>query len=237
MRFPGKTRRHAARSRGLTLLEVMVAFVVLAGIALLIYGAFDSLSRGRKAETARVERARQARNAVTRIARELSSAYLSLHRPFNQSIATRITAFIGDGRSNFDRVDFTAFAHRRTERDSKESDQAEVGYLVVRDPAVDGKMDLVRREQSPPDLYPKKGGIINVLAENVEAFELKYKDPMTGMWTETWDSTQINGQPNRLPLEISITLTMKALPSTPALTYTTKVMMPMLQPFNFGNIQ
>ncbi len=80
----------------------------------------------------RAERVHEGREALQRIVRDLSAAYLSMHVPTSQALLTEKTAFVGRHATQFDRVDFTAFAHRRTERDSHESDQAEVGYFVAR---------------------------------------------------------------------------------------------------------
>jgi general secretion pathway protein J len=218
----------------MTLLEVLVSLAILAMISLLIYGAFDSMSRGRKGEAARSERARQGREALLRMTRELSESFLSLHNPPVLSLLTRTTVFVGQNSTPFDRVDFTAFAHRRMTRDAKESDQCEVGYFASDDPEVSGKTDLARREQTPIDLDPLRGGVVNVLAENIEAFDIRYLDPLTGTWGDTWDTTQTYGQFNRLPLELKISLTMKGLPGNDATTFTTKVMQPMLKPLQFG---
>ena len=49
-----------------------------------------------------------------------------------------------------------------------------------------------------------------------------------------WDSTQVTGQPGRLPLEVSIRLVLKGIGSAPAVTYATKLTMPMQQPLTFG---
>jgi general secretion pathway protein J len=95
-------------------------------------------------------------------------------------------------------------------------------------------MDLVRREQTPIDMDPKRGGVVNVVAENVESFDLKYLDPLTGQWLDSWDTTQVSGQPSRLPLEIKITLVIKGVPGALSETFTTKLMMPMQQPLSFG---
>jgi general secretion pathway protein J len=230
-------RKYVARrgSRaGMTLLEVLVSLGVLAMISLLIYGAFDSLSRGRKGEAMRVDRARQGRDAMDRITHELQSAFLSMHNPQNIALVTRQTAFIATNSSTFDRIDFSTFAHRRINRDSKESDQAEVGYFVVKDPDHDEKMDLVRREQAPEDYEPKKGGVVNVLAEDVELFDIRFLDPLTSQWVESWDSTQLTGQLNRLPLEIKVTLVLKPVRNSPPYRFVTKFMMPMPQPLSFG---
>lgn len=218
----------------MTLIEVVVAIGVLAMVAVLIHGVMDSMSRGKKGEGMRADRAHQGREAMQRIVRDLSSAYLSTHVPAAQALVTEKTAFVGRSSTQFDRVDFTAFAHKRTERDSHESDQAEVGYFVLKDPDVPDKMDLVRREQTPIDLDPLKGGVVDVVAENVQEFDLRYLDPMTGQWVETWDSMQVTGQPNRLPLAVSIRVVLTGVGSGPPYAYATKTFLPIQQPLSFG---
>jgi general secretion pathway protein J len=220
--------------RGMTLLEILVSLGVMAMISLMIYGAFDSMGRGKRGESLRSDRARQGRDAVDRVARELQSAFLSMHQPLSPALQTRMTAFMATNGAQYDRVDFTAFAHRRVERDAKESDQAEIGFFVVKDPDVEGKMDLVRREQAPIDFDPKRGGVVNVLAEDVESFELKYLDPLTGTWADTWDSTQVAAQLNRLPIEVRVELKLKAVKNTPEFRYVTKAILPINQPLRFG---
>lgn len=226
--------KRGATARGMTMIEVMVAIAILAMVAVLIHGVIDSLSRGKKTEEIRTDRVHQAREAVERIVRDLSAAYLSQHVPMNQALITERTAFVGRSSMPFDRLDFTAFAHLRTVRDSHESDQAEVGYFAVRDPKVPEKMDLVRREQTPIDLDPLKGGTVNVVAEDVDQFDVHYLDPQTSQWLETWDSMQVTGQPNRLPLEVKITLVLKGVLGGPPYSYTTKVFIPIQQPLSFG---
>lgn len=223
--------------RGLTLVEVLVALAILSMIALLLYEAFDSMSKAKQKEGLRGDRAREGRSAIQRITRELSSAFLSMHAPQTLSLQTRSTAFYGQNGSRFDRVDFTAFAHRRVEADSKESDQAEIGYFVVADPEKSDKMDLVRREQTPIDTDVKRGGTVNVLAENIESFDLKYLDPTTGQWIDTWDSSVQTAQFMRLPLEVRIILVLKDAPAGVDKNYTTKVSLPIQNPLAFGITQ
>jgi general secretion pathway protein J len=220
--------------RGMTMIEVMVAIAILSMVAVLIHGVIDSLSRGKKGEEMRAERAHEGREAMQRMVRDLSAAYLSAHVPAVQALVTGKTAFVGRSAIPFARVDFTAFAHLRTDRDSHESDQAEVGYFVVPDPEAADKMDLVRREQTPIDYDPLKGGTVNVVAEDVDQFELRYLDPTTSQWLETWDSTQVTGQPSRIPLEVKITLVIKGVGGGPPYAYTTKVFLPIQQVLSFG---
>jgi general secretion pathway protein J len=221
------------RARGMTLVEVVVAVAILGMISLLLYGAFDALSRGKKGEAMRAERARQGREAIARVQREMSSAYLSLHVPLSQALLSNRTAFVAE-YSSFSRVDFTAFAHRRLARDTPESDQAEIGYYVVRDPERDDKYDLVRREQTPVDYEPREGGISSVLAEDVEKFEIEYLDPITTAWTQQWNTSQVSGQPNRLPFEVHVKLTLKGAGNLPPLEFETKFMMQLTQPLSFA---
>jgi general secretion pathway protein J len=221
-------------ARGMTLIEVVVAIAILAMVAVLIHGVIDSLSRGKKGEGIRAERVHEGREALQRIVRDLSSAYLSMHLPSNLALVTEKTAFVGKSSNPFDRLDFTAFAHKRTDRDAHESDQAEVGYFVAPDPDATDKMDLVRREQTPIDVEPLKGGIREVVAEDVDEFDVRYLDPLTGQWVETWDSTQITGQPNRIPLEVRVRLVLKGVGAGAPYAYTTKVFLPMQQPLTFG---
>ena len=227
--------RARTRERAMTLLEIMVSMAILAMISLLIYGAFDSVTRGKTNESARMERYREGRGAVLRMSREIPSAYLSDHGSKSPSTAARLTAFVASTGMNFQRLDFTAFVHRRTERDAKESDQAEVSYLVVKDPQDPEIMDLVRREQPVPDADPRHGGHVDVLVRDVEEFSMKFLDPISGNWLDSWDSSSSNGQPNRLPMEVRITLRLHGSSTTPALAYGARVLLPVLQPLGFGN--
>jgi general secretion pathway protein J len=228
------TRRSIARARGMTMIEIMVAIGILTMVAVLIHGVIDSLSRGRKGEGMRAERAHEGREAMQRIVRDLSGAFISMHVPSVPALMTSRTAFVGKSSPPYDRLDFTSFAHLRTERDSHESDQAEVGYFVVKDPEVPEKMDLVRREQTPIDYEPLKGGIVNVVAEDVEKFDVRFLDPQTSQWIETWDSMQITGQPNRMPFEVDITLVLKGVGGGAPYSYTTKMFIPIQSPLSFG---
>ena len=228
------TRRSIARARGMTMIEIMVAIGILTMVAVLIHGVIDSLSRGRKGEGMRAERAHEGREAMQRIVRDLSGAFISGHIPSVPALMTSRTGFVGKNSPPYDRLDFTSFAHLRTERDSHESDQAEVGYFVVKDPEVPEKMDLVRREQTPIDYEPLKGGIVNVVAEDVEKFDVRFLDPTTSQWIETWDSMQITGQPNRVPFEVDITLVLKGVGGGPPYSYTTKMFIPIQSALSFG---
>src|SRR5436309_16125988 len=123
-------------NRGLTLLEVMVAVAVLAMVSVLIYGAFDGLSRGKKGLGRLNDRYHEGRATLERIAMEVSTAFLSQHQPIAIQQLRRKTIFSGTNGTPADRLDFTSFSHRRLVKNAHESDQNELSYFGSPDPAV-----------------------------------------------------------------------------------------------------
>ncbi len=223
------------RTRGLTLLEVLVSIAILAMLSVVLYGAFDGLSRNKTGLSRVNDRYHTGRAVMRRLAEELSAAYVSLHLPINQSLTVQRTAFIVKDSSPGDRLDMTTFSHRRVVAESRESDQAEVSYFAVADPAVTGKADLVRRESPRIDLDPNKGGTVMVLAEDIDLFDVRLLDPMTGMWTDSWDTTQAIGQPNRLPAQVRVTLVLRGGPSGKTIKFEEKIPLQMLDALSFAN--
>ncbi|MES1174076.1 MAG: prepilin-type N-terminal cleavage/methylation domain-containing protein [Myxococcales bacterium] len=202
--------RAAARKRGLrafTLVELLVAIVVLSLISVLIYSAFSSMKRSREGIERVDDRYREGRLAMARMTRELQSAYISLHAPINSALLIQKTAFIGSTGTPADRLDFDSFSNRRLDRNSHISDQCELSYFGSSNPDQPGVTDLARRVSTTLDLDPKKGGRVEVLATDIDLFDLQYLDPQTGNWVDTWDTTQsVTGQPARLPVQVRILL-------------------------------
>jgi len=183
----GRAWNARGSARGLTLLEVMVAVAILAMVSVLIYGAFDGLGRGKKNLGRVNDRYHQGRSALSRISRELSSAFLSAHQPLTEQQFRRLTIFKGTSSSPADRIDFTSFSHRRLVGESHESDQNELSYFVTDTPDGEGKV-LARREQARIDEDPEQGGRVEILISDVIEFELEYLDPATWEWVRNWDA-------------------------------------------------
>jgi general secretion pathway protein J len=201
------SRRSKRVAHGFTLVELLVAIVILASISLLIYSAFASMKRSREGVERVQDRYREGRLALTRMTRELQSAYISLHAPILASLMVQKTAFIATTGTPADRLDFDSFSNRRVDRNSHISDQCELSYFGSSDPDRSGVTDLVRRVSTTLDLDPKKGGRIEVLATDIDLFKLQYLDPVTNTWLDTWDTTQgVTGQPARLPVQVKIVL-------------------------------
>lgn len=236
------TQLRRRRSRGFTLIEVLISIAILAAITSLLFGAFSALKRSKDGLSRVQDRQREGRLAMARITRELQSAYLSAHIPLNQALLVQKTIFKSERGTPADRLDFTAFANRRLDRDSHVSDQCELSYFGSSNPDGSGTTDLVRRVDTELDLEPTKGGKVEVLATDIDLFDLQYLDATTGQWQENWDTTQSTGQPDRLPLQVRVILVLNGGArsgsdrSRGTIRLVTKVGLHMLQPLTFATL-
>jgi general secretion pathway protein J len=141
---------------------------------------------------------------------DVRGAFLSAHVNPNPMYIATLTAFVGRHQSPGDRVDFTAFTHRRLMRGVHEGDAAEVGYRVEPRTGTNGTSnDLVRRESPRIDADPLRGGTIDVLVPDVVSFTVRYYDRTQDQWLDTWDTTQAAGQAGRLPSRVRAVLVLR----------------------------
>jgi general secretion pathway protein J len=227
--------------RGFTLVELLVAVAVLSFVTMLLYGAFSGMKRSRDGLTRTQGRYREGRLALSRFVRDLQSAYISQHAPLNAQLVLHKTAFMGHVANPADRLDFNAFSNIRRDRDSHVTDQLEVSYFAGDSLEVPGTTDLLRRSSAYLDDKPELGGRVDAVATDIDLFDLSYLDPTTSLWSDTWDTTQAAGQPNRLPLQVRVTLVLNGGRRTTAdrgrekLRFMTTVTLPIQQALSFAN--
>jgi general secretion pathway protein J len=225
---------------GFTLVEVLIAIAILALISTLIFTSFSSLKRSKDGIRRVSERYREGRLAVARINRELQSAYVSKHLPIDPNMIQIKSAFVGQPGSPADRLDFLSFSNQRLDRNARESDQAEIGYHGLENEKQRGVTDLVRRVDTSPDLDPDKGGRVQVLASDIDLFDLQYLDPLLGQWIEEWDTSQAVHQLDRMPLQVRIMLVLnggsrvESAGARSTIPFVSKVSLNMLAPLTFG---
>jgi general secretion pathway protein J len=224
MTRPRRSRR--LRRAGLTLIEVMVAVTILAIVSTLMYGGFAQTSRNKSRVEQQTDRVLAITATLERMSRELQSAYVSAHLNPSPSLQVMRSAFVGKDQGARDRLDFTSFAHQRLYRDAHESDQCELAYFLARDPDADGKWVLARRQQARVDDDPLKGGRVEVALRGVRGLDLEYFDPVINDWTSSWDTMQAAGQPNRLPAQVKIVLTVEGDDGRSPVKYATRVSLP-----------
>jgi general secretion pathway protein J len=191
----------------MTLVEVMVSIAILAMISTMVWTAFSQTSRTKQVIEEVQDRYHQGRLAMTRIARDLSNAFLTRNTPPELgSLDEPMSLFIGEDRHPFDRLDFQSFSHRRLYRDANESDQAEISYFVAEDPENARIENLVRRESRRIDAKPREGGDHLIVLEDVVEFDVTFFDRESLQWIEYWNTTELQGQPNRLPEQVKVVL-------------------------------
>ncbi len=232
--------RRGADRAGFTLIELLIATGVLAAICVLIYSAFAGMRSSKEGVERIDDRFHEGREALRRLSRELSGAYISMHRPLDPMLVVVKTAFIGTRGTPADRLDFNSFSNRRFDKNAHESDQCELSYFGLSDPKHSGVTDLVRRISPRLDVKPDKGGRVDVLATDIDLFKLRFLDPLTGSWVETWDSTDTVSHTNQLPIYVHVKLVLNGGRRSfvgrgqTTLRFETKIPIPMYQPLSFA---
>ena len=195
------------RARGFTLIEVMVAVSILAIVTVLTWASFKQTFSTKSAIEAQAGRYRTVRLALERMAHELSMAYVSQNEDTSQP--ERRTRFIGKHHSDIDEVLFSYFGHQRLYQDANEADTALVYYYAGHDRDDSRKQNLMRREtrRLSYDKIDEQPGEADIVCDDVIKLKLDYWDQRDKVWRDEWVTTSLDGQPDRLPTKIRITLT------------------------------
>jgi general secretion pathway protein J len=200
VRDQGSGEESRSHSKGFTLLEVLIAVAIMAGIVTVIYASFSTASRNVAQAEARRDAADLARTLLTKLSNDISNAY------YNQFM--KETFFYGkksgadQDAPRFDTIALTTLTNWR-KPNSKESDLWEVGYRFEEKPEKNSAV-LIRKEKREfgTDNTPLEGGIDYALTERVKGLRLRYYDG--SMWTDDWDNTSQRSL--QLPKAVEITL-------------------------------
>lgn len=197
--------------KGFTLLEVMVGLAVLGIMVTMIW----QISSGTIDTKERVEKRDQiyqtARIAMDSIVKDLSMAFLVTNSELlgkTKDGQTVETAFIGDDKGGFDELNFNSFSNWRMYRDTKESEQAEIGYSVERDEEDKELYRLTRRVSPYLDDNVIEGGSKEPVAVGITGFELEYYDGREHDWTKNWNSEEVD-QKDKMPRAVKVTISFK----------------------------
>lgn len=195
------------RARGFTLIEVMVAVSILAIVTVLTWASFKQTFSTKSAIEAQAGRYRTVRLALERMAHELSMVYVSQNEDTSQP--ERRTRLVGKHHSDIDEVLFSYFGHQRLYQDANEADTALVYYYAGHDRDDSRKQNLMRREtrRLSYDKIDEQPGEADIVCDDVIKLKLDYWDQRDKVWRDEWVTTSLDGQPDRLPTKIRITLT------------------------------
>lgn len=196
------------RVKGMTLIEVLVAMGILSVMMFGVWRSFSATMVATERTTIIQERYSTIRNAMDRMAAEVSTAYLSFNR--SPAEVRHFTLFEGRTSTKGDSLTFSSFAHLRIRRDANESDQTVLQYFLAQDPTDSSRQHLYRRESTrltgdlPEDL--RRYAPAYVMCEDVESLEFEYWDPLRLDWVDEWRTTSAEAQADRLPPRVKITL-------------------------------
>lgn len=180
-------------NRGFTLLELLVALVLLVILGAALYGSYFSVIRGREAANREMEHRRELRVTLDQLRRELSSALFSRENP-------RLH-FVVEDRDYFGKpasaLDFTCIAPPLSSS-LPTSDQVRATYKTEEN---ENKLLLTRGIK---DLYATLDPLPYPQMNDLEGFLVECSADGT-KWVKTWD-TALNA---RLPRYIKVTLMVK----------------------------
>jgi general secretion pathway protein J len=200
---PGLIPPRRAAAMGFTLLEVLIAMAITAAMAVMTLGAFRQIDRAQEIAREQGDRYAGARLALSRLAREVSMAFVSEHYDKTR-LRERPTLFQGKE----DDLLFCTFAHERLARDARESDQSVVQYTLETDPAHSGEEALFRREKVHADEAPDRGGRKDLLADHLQSFRVRYWDATKHDWTREWSTRSVD-HASELPARVRFELELK----------------------------
>ncbi len=200
---------------GFTLLEVMMALVITGLVLTMVYSSFSAVMETRERVTAATDTNMTARLVLSRMAREIESAFI-VQRAQDSPPESRYTHFEGgqdeiDGLAA-DRISFTTFAHTKRGVDADESDQGIISYEGGLFPSDDGGEDtlaLIRREWrrvAPAGETQTYKPVPLPIAEGIEGFRLRFLEE-GGDWVTEWNSTDLRTL-DTLPAAVEITLSL-----------------------------
>jgi prepilin-type N-terminal cleavage/methylation domain-containing protein len=188
-------------ARGFTLVELMLAIMVLAIMMTLVYGVVVSTVQAAHRIEEITLGTEIGPSILTRVREDLEAAFLPGKEPEHFVGYNRKGAGGGDG----DRVDFvSAVMAYGAEREGEEAlfhGVNEVGYQVKDNPKSGNASILYRREDYFLDAEPLKGGRLTELYDRVRHFNLEYWDGEA--WQPEWSSQK---QKNTLPKAVKIDL-------------------------------
>lgn len=177
-------------NRGFTLLELLVALVLLVMLSSTLYGTYFSVMRGSEAGRERTEPLRDARTVLDLLRRELAAVYFQR--------ANERLHFVVEDRDVFGKpasiLDFTAFTVPRT-GSVPSSDVMAVRYK----PVEKDERQLILARQTR-DIYLDVKPVSYPFTEQIEGFLVECYDG--SQWVKSWD-TALNGG---LPKAVRITL-------------------------------
>jgi prepilin-type N-terminal cleavage/methylation domain-containing protein len=219
---------------GFTLMEVLMALTILAFMMVMGW-ATTSRTATTKIEVEEAdERNHEIRMAMTRIARDLSHAYLSGNER-NRNDDPR-TLFFARRDQPVTELRFSSLAHEALWADAAESEQTMITYVAEPDPDDSSKTNVVRRElrRLPTEnrAWREVPADVDLLVRDIESLTLEFYDWRDEAWEPEWDTRSADRERGRLPSRVRIELVVQSRGGR-ELTFTTQARIALAEELNF----
>ncbi|MGE5173154.1 MAG: type II secretion system protein GspJ [Betaproteobacteria bacterium] len=190
------------QSRGFTLLEVLIAVAIMAGIVTVIYTTFFTAGRNVEQAEAIRDTTDLVRTLVSKLSSDIANAYVNTgmnsQAPLTVFYGKKVEPSTGTQKSRYDELYLTTLTNWRRPG-SKETDLWEVGYYFKEKPDGTGYV-MMRREKRElsRDVPALEGGVEYQMTDRVRSLQLRYKSGST--WSDEWNNRTV------LPKIVEITL-------------------------------
>ena len=194
----------STRQAGLTLMELITSIALIAGMMTIAWVTITTTVEGKRHMESYQERSHEIRMALTRMAQDISMAFLSANEDVNHQ--HRRTMFVGDNRGSINELRFSSLGHFTPWATANESDQTLISYYGDSDPDKSGVTNLLRRESrrlSNED-WKQEPAELDVLLSDVEKVEFEYWEWEDKEWRKEWDT--LSDKKGSLPTRVRITV-------------------------------
>lgn len=211
-------RRPPCANGGFTLLELLIAIILLSTVMVLLYGSIAQISSGTDKLNANLAKQQETRLLLRMISDDLQAA--NYFQEFAKGNAVKSGLILSKsyvGAKDFSKVQFHANVpvrfHRRVNRQADPLIH-ELAYWVEASEEDPDLMLLKRREDFYLDNDMEEGGITVEISEGIQTFRIEVlaqaelSRSLDGNWLDDWDSNQ--DQSRRMPRAIRVTLALVA---------------------------
>ncbi|OHB75647.1 MAG: hypothetical protein A2Z34_09485 [Planctomycetes bacterium RBG_16_59_8] len=190
------------RRSGFTLIEVLLTLTIASVVIVVVYGVLRTtiFAAGEKEDA--IEGSHIGPAILNIMRQDLESAIVT-----DENVLSFQGIDGGSKGASGDRLDFltTRIALVRGADEEEKpffSSLNEAGYQLKESPAGNGLFVLYRREQTPVDDDPVKGGDLAELYDRVKSLELLYYDGEE--WQKEWDNVKSKGMPAAVRIELAL---------------------------------
>lgn len=190
--------------KGFTLLEIIIAIGILAGMTMTMTDVTTGIMYSRKRAEERNESRHAVAIALSKISDDIKMAFQA-DKKFDGSEKYYKTGFIADSN----KLNFSTMSNVHYVKNHKDTVQVQVGYSLSKNE--EGGTDLIRRHTDHLTDDMESGGLNFVLIKDVKDFELEFYDANKKDWKTKWDTDSVSSA-GKLPQIVKVKLTVYGEP-------------------------